>query len=118
LQDLSHLATRLGDLRLNRRSLDGKEADQVLRRRKQNDVLDALVVGERSLVGGDGGEIVVEGRGHFLGVQKQKPPGLSALAVSVGNLTTLSRSPPPAGSGNKRKRRKTDHSCCAFKHGL
>jgi len=71
-QDLAHLPARLGDLRLHRAALDREEADQVLRRRQRDDVLDALVVGERGLVGGDGGEVVVQRRAHVFPSQKQK----------------------------------------------
>src|SRR5581483_4533277 len=69
------LPARLGDLRFDRGALDREEADQVLRRRQRNDVLDALVVGKRGLVRGDGGEVVVQRRGHVFPSQKQKPPG-------------------------------------------
>ena len=84
LQDLAHLAARLGDLRFDRRALDREEADQVLRRRQRDDVLDALIVGERGLVRGHGGEVVVERRGHVLVVPKTKTARLLALAVLVG----------------------------------
>ena len=84
LQNFAHLAARLGDLRLHRRALDRKEADQVLRRRQRHDVLDALVVGERGLVRGDGGEIVIEGRSHVCLPKNKNRQASQALAVLVG----------------------------------
>src|SRR5207247_2117356 len=65
VQDLAHAAARLADQALDRRALDRKEADQVLRRRQRDDVLDALVVGERGLVRRNAGEIAVWWRGHL-----------------------------------------------------
>src|SRR2546421_584377 len=50
MENLADLAPRLGDERLDRRALDRKEADQVLRRRQRNNAGDSLVVRERGLV--------------------------------------------------------------------
>src|SRR2546430_632519 len=72
VQDLAHAAARLADQALDRRALDRKEADQVLGRRQRDDVLDALVVGERGLVRRNAGEIAVWWRGHLFPFPKTK----------------------------------------------
>src|SRR5437773_1943813 len=72
VQDLAHAAARLADQALDRRALDRKEADQVLGRRQRDDVLDALVVGERGLVRRNAGEIAVWWRGHPFPFPKTK----------------------------------------------
>src|SRR5688572_18066938 len=46
VQNLAQLGPRVGDLRFHCAALDREKADQVLRRRQRNDVVDALVVGE------------------------------------------------------------------------
>src|SRR3954469_13908792 len=63
VQDVAQPPGRVGDERLHRRALDREEADQVLRRRQRNDVLDALVVGERGPVGRDGVRVGLGGGG-------------------------------------------------------
>src|SRR2546426_883419 len=71
-RELALAAARLADQALDGRAGDRKEADQVLGRRQRDDVLDALVVGERGLVRRNAGEIAVWGRGHLFPSPKTK----------------------------------------------
>src|SRR5882762_2443658 len=107
VQDLAHAAARLADQALDRRALDRKEADQVLGRRQRDDVLDALVVGERGLVRRNRGEIVVWWRRHRFFLPKNKNRHTFRLAVLAGSWVELSRSCPPAGRGRSKSRKRT-----------
>ena len=107
MQDLAHLAARLGDQRLDRRALDREEADQVLGRRQRDDVLDALVVGERGLVGGY--RRVVSSGGVMVPSPKKKPPGFWRWRFFLDSLGELSRSLRQR-RGNKRRSRRTGAS--------
>jgi hypothetical protein len=74
VKDLAHVGARFGNLGFNRGALDREESDQMLGRRQRNDVVDALVVCE--------GSLVVNGLVHS-GLGQKKTARLLALAVFV-----------------------------------
>jgi hypothetical protein len=111
VQDLAQLAPRVGDQRLHRGTLDREEADQVLGRRQRDDVLDALVVGQRSLV--------VDRLGHGVGLGRCTKKNRQAFGWRfLGSFVRaeLSRSLPPDGRGSRRRNRNTGASCGPFNH--